>query len=107
MILSCPSCATRYVLDPARLRPSGRTVRCARCAHTWHAEAPAVSLAESEARQPVITNPPPAAEESAAVRPSRRPSPAAEGAAKDTERRNLPALPGGRRLGAPFGWLGL
>ena len=35
MILTCPSCDTRYSVDPASLIPDGRTVRCANCAHTW------------------------------------------------------------------------
>lgn len=41
MILSCPSCATRYTLTEAQLGPQGRKVRCAACKTTWHAEAPA------------------------------------------------------------------
>ncbi len=35
MILNCPSCATRYLIDPAALGVTGRVVRCARCSHTW------------------------------------------------------------------------
>ncbi len=35
MIVTCPSCATRYLVDPAALGETGRMVRCARCAHTW------------------------------------------------------------------------
>lgn len=35
MILNCPSCATRYLIDPAALGDSGRLVRCARCSHSW------------------------------------------------------------------------
>ena len=44
MIVSCPNCATRYVLDAAVLRPPGRHVRCARCQTTWFQE-PALDLA--------------------------------------------------------------
>ncbi|ESQ85943.1 hypothetical protein AEAC466_01815 [Asticcacaulis sp. AC466] len=40
MILSCPNCATKYTLNEAQLGPRGRTVRCAACKTTWHAEIP-------------------------------------------------------------------
>jgi predicted Zn finger-like uncharacterized protein len=37
MIVSCPVCRTRYLVDEQALRgQSGRTVRCANCGHTWH-----------------------------------------------------------------------
>ena len=41
MILTCPSCDSRYSVDPASLLPNGRTVRCANCAHTWTEHPPA------------------------------------------------------------------
>src|SRR5690348_7295688 len=37
MIVSCPACGARYLVEEAALRGrEGRTVRCARCGHTWH-----------------------------------------------------------------------
>lgn len=39
MIVSCPSCSTRFVVDPAALGAEGRRVRCARCGHVWRQEA--------------------------------------------------------------------
>jgi len=38
MILTCPSCATRYYADDGSIGASGRSVRCASCTHTWFVE---------------------------------------------------------------------
>lgn len=38
MILTCPSCATSYSVDEAKLGPAGRTVRCAACGERWSAK---------------------------------------------------------------------
>lgn len=35
VIVACPSCQTRFKLDPAKLQPVGRHVRCAKCGHRW------------------------------------------------------------------------
>ena len=39
MIITCPRCATRYLLEAGVVQPPGRQVRCARCTHTWFQEA--------------------------------------------------------------------
>jgi predicted Zn finger-like uncharacterized protein len=36
MILTCPSCATRYQADASKFPAAGRSVRCAKCSHVWH-----------------------------------------------------------------------
>lgn len=41
MLIVCPSCASQYELDAAKLGPEGRKVRCASCKTSWHVE-PAV-----------------------------------------------------------------
>lgn len=40
MIVTCPECATRYLVDPRALGTSGRTVRCANCSNTWYQTPP-------------------------------------------------------------------
>jgi predicted Zn finger-like uncharacterized protein len=39
MIIGCPGCRTRYLVDEQALG-AGRLVRCATCGHTWHQKAP-------------------------------------------------------------------
>jgi len=38
MILTCPTCASRYRVDETKLGPQGRTVRCAGCGQSWRVE---------------------------------------------------------------------
>lgn len=38
MILTCPSCATRYYADDGSIGANGRSVRCAACTHSWFIE---------------------------------------------------------------------
>jgi predicted Zn finger-like uncharacterized protein len=35
MLIVCPSCSSEYAIDPDRIGPSGRKVRCAGCRETW------------------------------------------------------------------------
>lgn len=55
MLIVCPTCASQYELDAAKLGPEGRKVRCPTCKNAWHVE-PAVVLPE-----------PPSAEETQAL----------------------------------------
>jgi len=48
MLISCPSCDTRFNVDPAAIGDAGRQVRCAKCAHVWHATLPGVDEEEEQ-----------------------------------------------------------
>jgi len=53
MILTCPTCASRYRVDETKLGPQGRTVRCAGCGQSWRAE----PLAEPLQLTPALLTP--------------------------------------------------
>ncbi len=40
MIIACPACTTRYVVPDTAIGIEGRTVRCAKCKHSWFQEGP-------------------------------------------------------------------
>jgi predicted Zn finger-like uncharacterized protein len=56
MILTCPSCTTRYQVDEAKFPPAGRQVRCAKCGQTWHQPGP---VPEEPVAEPEIATPAP------------------------------------------------
>lgn len=63
MIITCPSCSARYVVDPVKIGSDGRTVKCAKCAHAWAQPAPtpeemAGTVAEPPAAEPAASAPP-------------------------------------------------
>ena len=64
MIIACPACATRYVVPDSAIGVEGRTVRCAKCRHSWFQDGPdlAAPLAPKEfaVNQAEPPTPPPA-----------------------------------------------
>ncbi|HWA92625.1 MAG TPA: DUF3426 domain-containing protein [Rhizomicrobium sp.] len=120
MILTCPNCATRYQADAAKFLPSGRNVRCAKCGHVWHQEAPRAEpdpLAEEIAAPepaapppPEVISPPRPVEPVTIARPqayapSATPVIARETATVVETPRRASAWP--KRIGLGAGWLGL
>ena len=70
MIISCPECSTRYVVPESAIGADGRTVRCAKCKHSWFQDPKPLDLTETidpqpepapePSPQPLSTPPPPA-----------------------------------------------
>lgn len=71
MILTCPSCSTRYVVKDGAIPPQGRKVRCASCGQSWHQDPE--GLAEGDTLDPVA---PPGMDEPAAAEAEPAPPPA-------------------------------
>ena len=73
VIVACPSCGARFNLDPTKLLPAGRNVRCAKCDHRWRQmpegfDEPAAlpesaPVPEPEAPAPAVEAAPPPPEE--------------------------------------------
>lgn len=70
MIIACPACRTRYVVPDTAIGIDGRTVRCAKCKHSWFQEGPQLDV-PVESPEPEIAPPsePAAQAEPAATAP--------------------------------------
>ena len=64
MIIACPACATRYVVPDSAIGIEGRTVRCAKCKHSWFQDGPdadrLAAVQDIPAPSPAPPPPPPA-----------------------------------------------
>lgn len=57
MIITCPRCTARYVVDPDRFGFDARRARCSNCGHVWHAE-PDASIDAALPPPPAVAPPP-------------------------------------------------
>jgi predicted Zn finger-like uncharacterized protein len=73
MILSCPSCKTRYIVPDSAIGPTGRRVRCANCRYSWVQEPPGLNLDIAPTPEQVTAEPP--VPSAAAPRPAPPPPP--------------------------------
>lgn len=91
MIISCPACATRYAVPETAIGPEGRTVRCAKCKHSWFQDPAPLEPRKETGAAPVATQTPtpaPAPEPTAAPEKSPAdpsPEPNATGTASSQE----------------------
>lgn len=75
MILTCPSCATRFFVENEVFGSERRKVRCSRCRHTWHQDPlpeewePPAPPASQAAAKPPAAKPAAAAADSLAEEP--------------------------------------
>ncbi|MXO89209.1 zinc-ribbon domain-containing protein [Pontixanthobacter aquaemixtae] len=82
MIIACPACSTKYVVPDTAIGVDGRTVRCAKCRHSWHQDGPELDLGDfektPEAAPVPSPRPTPAPAPAPTPAPVQQPAPAAE-----------------------------
>jgi predicted Zn finger-like uncharacterized protein len=104
MILTCPSCATRYQTDAAKFPPEGRQVRCAKCGHVWHQDA---AVDEAPGIETPLPQTPPEAPVAVAAPVPARPEPMPRAPAPRATTPPKPRRPLLPLLGVALGWIGL
>lgn len=89
MIIACPACNTRYVVPENAIGDNGRTVRCAKCKHSWFQE-PEFDLPPRD--EPSAKGDPGKATEAPRAAPSPEPEPTPSPAAKVQEETDGPSI---------------
>jgi predicted Zn finger-like uncharacterized protein len=96
MIISCPACNTRYVVPDSAIGAEGRTVRCAKCRHSWFQEGPSLAPRPDPSPASVVPPPPVAQPAVAQADPAPQAAPAAPAvAAAEEAEAPIPPPPAG------------
>lgn len=102
MIIACPACSTRYAVPDSAIGVEGRTVRCAKCRHSWFQEGPEIPFEPAPAPAEPAPPPAPSREQAASRRepeaevktaPEKSPAPVAPGREDEPDFGPLPAPP--------------
>lgn len=94
MIIACPACGTRYAVPDAAIGSDGRTVRCAKCKHSWFQDAGEAMTAAAPTREPAT--PPVSAPTPAPAAATPPPASAAPAPAAPEQRSKGPSVSHGR-----------
>ncbi len=70
MIIACPACSTRYVVPDNAVGVDGRTVRCAKCRHSWFQAGPELPQRAEPGVEVAAPSPVPPAEPVARTEPA-------------------------------------
>lgn len=97
MIIACPACATRYVVPDSAIGLEGRTVRCAKCKHSWFQDGPelaepiAAAYSDPARGEEAVPAPPaPVRARAEPAAPPQAPCPAGEEVAETAPREPVP-----------------
>ena len=98
MIIACPACATRYAVPDTAIGAQGRTVRCAKCRHSWFQDGTGLIDSAAVTTPPTAAPPPPAP----APAPPEAPSPEAASALDRIENASFDEAPSSFAHEPPF-----
>ncbi|MDM7966455.1 MJ0042-type zinc finger domain-containing protein [Blastomonas fulva] len=76
MIIACPACNTRYAVPDTAIGIDGRSVRCAKCGHSWFQHGPDVARPPETAAAAPVAAPAPTATPAPAPTPAPAATPA-------------------------------